>query len=174
MSCVYWVVALPNLLPCWLSIKSSPTHVNPWMVHSNVWQNSLQKKKKRVHLQCKRHRRCGFDSWVGKIPWRRKWQPTPVFLPGKFHGQRSLAGYSLWGRKRVGHDWAYTYVYIRNLERIYVLFKFNVPTLLYQNGGGRIFKSEWHHHTPYGKISSHLLGFALNMHKRLCKSQHTI
>ena len=36
----------------------------------------------------------GFNSWVGKIPWRRKWQPTPVFLPGKPHGWRSLAGYS--------------------------------------------------------------------------------
>ena len=36
----------------------------------------------------------GFDPWVGKIPWRRKWQPIPVFLPGKFHGQRSLVGYS--------------------------------------------------------------------------------
>ena len=40
-----------------------------------------------------------FDPWVGKIPWRRAWQPTPVFLPGKFHGQRSLVGYSPWGRK---------------------------------------------------------------------------
>ena len=39
-------------------------------------------------------RDAGFDPWVGKIPWRRKWQPTPVFLPGKSHGQRSLAGYS--------------------------------------------------------------------------------
>ena len=39
-------------------------------------------------------RRRGFDSWVGKIPWRRKWQPTAVFLPGKSHGQRSLVGYS--------------------------------------------------------------------------------
>ena len=36
----------------------------------------------------------GFDPWVGKIPWRRAWQPTPVFLPGASHGQRSLAGYS--------------------------------------------------------------------------------
>ena len=36
--------------------------------------------------------RCGFDPWVRKVPWRRKWQPTPVFLPGKSHGQRSLAG----------------------------------------------------------------------------------
>ena len=40
-----------------------------------------------------------FDPWVGKIPWRRKWQPTPVFLPGKSHGQRSLAGYSPCGCK---------------------------------------------------------------------------
>ena len=39
-----------------------------------------------------------FDPWVGKIPWRRKWQSTLVFLPGKSHGQRSLAGYSPWGR----------------------------------------------------------------------------
>ena len=40
-----------------------------------------------------------FNPWVGKIPWRRKWQPTPVFLPGKFHGQRSLVGYSSWGHE---------------------------------------------------------------------------
>ena len=41
------------------------------------------------------------EPWVGKIPWRREWQPTPVFLPGKFHGQRSLVAYSLWGRKEL-------------------------------------------------------------------------
>ena len=44
--------------------------------------------------QCRRHRRYDFHPWVGKTPWKRKWQPTPVFLPGKFHGQKSLAGYS--------------------------------------------------------------------------------
>ena len=43
------------------------------------------------------HGRCGFDPWIRKILWRRKWQPSPVFLPGKFRGQRSLAGYSPWG-----------------------------------------------------------------------------
>ena len=43
--------------------------------------------------------RPGFSPWVGKILWRRKWQPTPVFLPGKSHGQRSLAGCSPWGHK---------------------------------------------------------------------------
>ena len=43
--------------------------------------------------------RPGFDPWVGKIPWRRAWQPTPVFLPGESHGQRSLVGYSPWDHK---------------------------------------------------------------------------
>ena len=52
----------------------------------------------------KRHKRCGFDPWVRKIPWKRAWQPTPVFLTGESHGQRSLWGYSPWGSQRVGHD----------------------------------------------------------------------
>jgi len=43
-----------------------------------------------------------FNPWVEKISWRRAWQPTPVFLPGEFHGQRSLAGYSPWGRRESG------------------------------------------------------------------------
>ena len=54
--------------------------------------------------QCKRHKRCGFDPWVVKVPWRRKWQPAPVLLPGKFHGQRSLLGYSPWVSQRGRHD----------------------------------------------------------------------
>ena len=58
-------------------------------------------RQSRVCLQC---RRPGFDPWVGKIPWRRIWQPILVFLPGKFHGWKSLAGYSPWGRKEL--DWA--------------------------------------------------------------------
>ena len=44
-------------------------------------------------------KRCGFDPCVGTIPWRRKWQLTPAFLPGEFHGKRCLEGYSLWGHK---------------------------------------------------------------------------
>ena len=60
---------LPNMgLPGWLSGKESV-------------------------CQCRRRKRLGFYPWVGKIPWRRKWQATPVFLPGKSHGQRSLAGW---------------------------------------------------------------------------------
>ena len=56
-----------------------------------------------VCLQC---RRPGFNSWVRKVLWRRKWQSTPALLPGKFHGRRSLIGYSPWGhRESVGHEW---------------------------------------------------------------------
>ena len=54
--------------------------------------------------QCRRHKRLGFNPWVGKMPWERAWQPTPVFSPGESHGQRSLAGYSPWDYKRVSHD----------------------------------------------------------------------
>ena len=50
---------------------------------------------------CRVCRRCKFDPWVRKIPWNRKQRPPPVFLPGKFHGQRSPAGYSPWGCKEL-------------------------------------------------------------------------
>ena len=49
-----------------------------------------------IYVSLRRHR---FDSWVWKIPWRRKWQATPVFLPGESHGQRSLVSYSPWDSK---------------------------------------------------------------------------
>ena len=52
---------------------------------------------KKPSCQCRRRKRCWFDPWVGKIPWRRTWQLTPLFLPGESHGQRSLVGYSPWG-----------------------------------------------------------------------------
>ena len=55
--------------------------------------------------QCRKR---GFDPWSRKIPWRRKWQPTPVFWPENPQGQRILAGYSPWGRKKVRHDLATT------------------------------------------------------------------
>ena len=59
----------------------------------------------RIHLQSRRHRRCGFNIWVRKIPWRRKWQRTPVFLPEKSHWQRRLMGYGPKGH-RVRQNWA--------------------------------------------------------------------
>ena len=70
---------------------------------------------KESSCQCRRHKRREFDLWVGKISQRRKWQPTPVFLPGKFHGQRCLMGYSLWGRKELNTiEHAYTYIFSLN------------------------------------------------------------
>ena len=63
------------------------------------------------------------ETWVQslgqEIPWKRKWQPALVFLPGKSHGQRSLAGYSPWGHKRIGHDLVTTAKYLKplNLEQ---------------------------------------------------------
>ena len=68
-------------------------------VHLSYWGLPRWFIGKETVCQCRGCRRCGFDSWFGKIPWIRKWQLTPVFLPGKFHGQRSLVGYSPWGCK---------------------------------------------------------------------------
>ena len=53
----------------------------------------------KISCQCKGWRRCGFNPWVRKDPWSKKWQLTPIFLPGKFHGQKSLVGYHPWGTK---------------------------------------------------------------------------
>ena len=54
----------------------------------------------KIACQYGRSERCRLDPWVGKILWIRKWQPTPVFLPGKFHGQKHLEGCSPWGHKQ--------------------------------------------------------------------------
>ena len=64
------------------------------MIGFPIWHSG-----KESACQYKSHKRCGFDPWVRKIPWSRKWQCTPVFLPGKSHGQKSLAGYSPWDHK---------------------------------------------------------------------------
>ena len=69
-------------------------------MYSRIWP-SLWLCGKESTCQC---RRLIFDPWVGKIPCWRKWQPTPVFLPEKFQGQRTLVGYSPWGCKSVRHN----------------------------------------------------------------------
>ena len=74
-----------------------------WTWLKRLSSSSSSSSGKESTYQC---RRCGFDSWSEKIPWRRKWQPIPVFLPGKPHGQRSLVGYSPWGSRRVEHNLA--------------------------------------------------------------------
>ena len=74
-------------------------HVAAWVGGAYGWEGSVAKWL-RICLQCRRH---WFSPWVRKSPCRRKWQPTPVLLPGESHGQRSLAGYRPWAH-RVGHD----------------------------------------------------------------------
>ena len=86
----------------------------PYFLHKRratifcLWREGLPRWQsgKEPACQLRRCRRRGFDPWVGKIPWRRKRQPVSVYLPGKFHGQRSLAGYR---SPRVRHDRAIEY-----------------------------------------------------------------
>ena len=73
------------------------TLISPLKIHLQIQGLPRWLGGKESACQC---RRCRFDSWVRNITWRRKWQTAPVFLPGESHGQRSLAGYSPWGRKK--------------------------------------------------------------------------
>ena len=83
-------------------------------------------------------RRSGFDPWVGKILWRRDRQCTPIFFPGESHGQRSLAGYSPWGRKESDttewlthahtHMYTYTYVHIHAHLHMYMSIQSTTKT----------------------------------------------
>ena len=89
-----------HLLPCILYCSSiSSTRKRQHNSRLPRWCSG-----KEPACQGRRCRRRWFDPRLGKIPWRRKWQPSPVFLPGASCGQRSLMGYSPWGDKRVGHD----------------------------------------------------------------------
>jgi len=92
------VVLFSSRLQSFLASGSFPMS---WLFGQSIWVSASLGlpwwlRGLSVCLQCGRP---GFDPWVRKIPWRRKWQPTPVFLPGKSHGRRSLVGYSLRGRK---------------------------------------------------------------------------
>ena len=86
-------------------------------------------------------RRCGFDTQVGKIPWRRAWQPTPVFLPGESHRQKSLVGYSPQARKEL--DLTVVTQHAKQLQLI-VLSKFGplgwVACLVIQSRAETVFK----------------------------------
>ena len=77
-----------TLLHCWWECKL----IQP------LWRTGLSRwcSGKEYACQCRRHKKCGFNAWLRKIPRSMKWQPIPVFLPGKFHGQRSLVGYRPW------------------------------------------------------------------------------
>ena len=88
---------------------TGPGHLgNPTCESPIIWAPGWHSHKE-LSCQWRRCKRRGFSPWVRKISCRRKWQPTPVFLPETSHGQRSLAGYSPWGYKTVGHDWTHTH-----------------------------------------------------------------
>ena len=63
-----------------------------------------------------------FNPWAGKIPWRKEWLPTPLFLPGEFHGQRNLAGYTFMGSQRVAIN-TFTYATLQEIDQIQIKFK---------------------------------------------------
>ena len=85
--------------PCMLQVKI--LHVATKTQHSKNNNNRLPwwLRQYRINLQC---RRPGFHPWVRKMPWRSKWEPTPVFLPEEFHGQCCLVGYSPWDCNELG------------------------------------------------------------------------
>ena len=78
--------------------------------------------------QCRRHKRRGFSRLVEKIPWRRAWQPTPIFLPGQSHGQKNLVGYSPRNCKEldtteVTYTHTHNFIFIPNGHTAYVQYK---------------------------------------------------
>ena len=81
-------------------VTKSQTWLSDW-TELNIWGFPGGTSGKEHICQCRRHKRCEFDPWVGNIPWRMAWQLTSVILPGESHGQRSLVGYSPWGRKEL-------------------------------------------------------------------------
>ena len=93
-------------------IISSSIHVAAHVIISFFYGLPRWYSGKESACQHRRHNRRGFNPWVRKIPWSRKWQPSPVFLPGKFQKQRSLAGYSPWGCKELDMtEWLRTHIY---------------------------------------------------------------
>ena len=138
--CRFWFWSLTPVWPWINCLISLSTNLHAWKLTGLLWDRKRFTFQKKA-LQISKHkigakpgclrlpwwlngkesacqcRRRGFSSWVRKIPWRRKWQPTPVSLPGKSHGQRSLVGYSPWG-----HDWATKHQQlVVSVFRLYVL-----------------------------------------------------
>ena len=99
----------------WQSAVHGVTKNRTWLSDQKCMHWWLRLSGKESGSQCRRYR---FDPWIQKIAWRRKWQPTPVLLPRQFHGQRSLVGYSPWGRQEFDtmEHWAQPIIWI-NVEK---------------------------------------------------------
>ena len=92
-----WLFQQPNIKGKRVDFRK--VYLHSFRRHYSHQKVSLVAQIVRICLQYRRH---GFHLWVRKIPWGREWQPTPVFLTGESHGQRSLAGHSPWGLKELG------------------------------------------------------------------------
>ena len=107
--------------PCVFTLSSFSVSKLPFFFFFNFIRTSvilgasLVAQLVRIHLQCGRP---GFSPWVGKISWRRKWLPPPVFLPGESHGQRSLTGYSPWGCKESDTTEATEHTHTRHIALV--------------------------------------------------------
>ena len=87
----------------------------------------------RICLQC---RRPGLNPWVGKIPWKRKWQLTPIFLPRESHGQRSLASHNPWGRKESETtEWLTHHHHHQIVDQVSELILLGLIIFLWYDGG---------------------------------------
>ena len=121
------------------------------------------------------YRRHELDPWVRKIPWRKKWQPTPVFLPGESHGRRSLMGYTVHGiaksRTRLS-DFTFTFTFVQFVQQIFI--KSPVYAQHFENDDRRI---SGHRVTFYTRLTFYTNQRALMKEigewKRWLKTQHS-
>ena len=88
-------------MPCTLAVEKDRKDHRFWILSLSEWGLPGGSVAKNLPISAETQETwvSGFDPWVGKVLWRRKWQPTPVFLPGKSHGRRNIVGYSPWGLK---------------------------------------------------------------------------
>ena len=93
-------ISRPLILTSSITIILFGSYIN-FFLNSYIYSGTCGASGKEAVYQYRRLKNLGFDPWEGKIPWRRAWQPTLVFLPQKSHGQKSLAGYSSWGHKEL-------------------------------------------------------------------------
>ena len=94
-----WLIDLAVQQKLTTALRSHYTPIKNNLKHNEGYKLPGGSAGKEPTCQHMRRKRCEFNPQVGKSSWRRKWQPTPVFLPGEFHGQRSLGSYSPWGHK---------------------------------------------------------------------------
>ena len=100
--------------------------------------------------QRRKCKRWGFDPWVGKIPWTRKWQLIPIFVPAESHGQRSMTSHSPWDC-RVGHSWAHT---LKTNEIVSAnLYSHNMWKLQFLH----IFANNWHCFPQFNHLAGYLM-----------------